>query len=149
MIEGIQVVRNIKPEEWNQVNLECLEAQGFYPIKDGSYSIPEEQKQAWGLAQYSCLAQFPVDSAYAGPYGESEHRRFYEYWGETTIPCLVENGYPVNELPSFEVFQANVGTPNEFYPLALDSLSERGLEAEATCRTIPSSDYIRGFSDTP
>lgn len=150
MIDNIEIVRKIKPEEWNDLNRQCMIDFGFPISTEGEIgAVPEDQYQALGLAEYSCLYTYPTDDIYNTPYGEPELRRYYEHWRDMTIPCLTDNGYASNDLPSFEVFRATAGTEKEFYPNAEEPLSERWIHAEEVCITLPSADYIRGLADTP
>lgn len=149
MLEPVDVVRKVHPDEWEEVQQACLGEAGFPFEEKTGYTFPEEQAQTFGLAQYKCLGMYPEEDIYTAPYGEAELRRFYDYWGSTVIPCLQAHGYATNSLPSFEVFQATVGTAEEFFPLADTTSGEGAMEAGELCKTLPSADYIRGLSDTP
>lgn len=150
MTSGIEVVREIKPGEWDQVNHDCMESFGFPELPDGGgWSVPEEQSQAYGLAVYSCLVMYPYAEIYTKPNGEKEHRRFYDYWGNTVLPCLKEKGYATRELPSFEVFRATAGTSEEYYPVGEALTDPRFNEATEACKVLPSADYILGLTNTP
>ena len=151
MTDDIQVVRKIKPEEWDQINHDCMESFGFPELPNGGgwdISLPE-QHQAYGLAMYSCLKMYPYDDIYTKPFGEAEFKRYYDYWGGVVLSCLKEHGYATHELPSFDVFKATAATPDEYYPVAEDFGSHRFDEASETCHVIPATDYILGLTDTP
>lgn len=125
---------------------------GFPPTPAGDWSIPEEQWQTFGVAEYSCLVMYPYAEIYTYKSGEAEHRRYYEDWRDIVLPCLKEKGYATKELPSFEIFTANAGSENEYYPVGEDFHdlgSTRFEEAAEACHVLSSADYIRGLTDTP
>ncbi len=152
MTEGIEVVRKIKPEEWQQAHESCLNDFGYFASPNGDWGVPEEQWQALGIATYSCLVMYPVQDKYTKKNGEPELLRYYEYWRDTVLPCLKEKGYETNELPSFEVFTATAGTEKEYHPIGdvdEEFSTTRWEEATEVCHVLPSADYILGFTDTP
>jgi len=61
------------------------------------------------LDWYRCYAENPVDSAYTMN-SVAEFDFVYDYYQDTLIPCLAQNGHPIADAPSREEFRTNWDT---------------------------------------
>lgn len=66
-----------------------------YSYRDISLVDSDPERLDW----YECFAAFPVDSRYTLR-SVDEFDFLYDYYQDTLIPCLAENGHPVTAAPS-------------------------------------------------
>lgn len=103
----VKVVREIEPLEINALVDECMNDFGWVKDSAGSYTIPDAQRQAFGIANYTCVAQYPDKPIYTSPYTEEHYQNSYEYMRDVILPCIAQEGIDTNELPSFETYKQN------------------------------------------
>lgn len=109
----VPLIRYATPRELAALKVECLNAAGFPDVvltDDDAVSygaVPPEQELAFGLANYTCAAQYLVDPIYRAPLSAEQLGTLYDYYQSGLIPCLAERGYPVEDVPSKETFVAN------------------------------------------
>ncbi len=77
-----------------------------------------EQQAAFSLALYVCNAKYPTDPKYLAPLNESQHEFVYEFLVNELVPCIEKAGFDVGEIPSFQAYLADAGTPREWVPMA-------------------------------
>ena len=105
----VQVVREINPDEYGGVMVECLTEFGFEArSEDGGRSLgaeyPSEQEDAYRLAAYTCEARYPLKPIYYQPYDEALLSRLHAFFVDEQIPCLHQAGYSTIEAPSLKTF---------------------------------------------
>lgn len=108
---SVTVVREITPSESRTVLNSCLSEAGWELTQEGSgaaaYDISPDQEDAFNLAYYTCVAQYPVEAKYSEPYTDEQFGILYDHWTDTTIPCLEGLGYEVRDVPSRQTFIEN------------------------------------------
>lgn len=72
-----------------------------------SPDMPADQSDAWELAFYICVAQYPVDQTLFKQYGREQVDLLYAYYVDELVPCLTREGYENPEIPSLETFRAS------------------------------------------
>lgn len=112
----VDVIRIVTPEERGALVDACLAEEGF-PVGDGSQGFPESQLEAFNLAQFVCMARYPVDPEVTGTWTEVQTAIQYEWTVNVLIPCLEGLGYVIANVPSREVFIENWFT-SPFRPYA-------------------------------
>lgn len=113
----VVVVRETRPEEMGASVAECVREQGFEAraFPDGSWETvgAPGQGDAVALAEYVCIAQYPLQPQFYQPLGDARLRQSYEYHVSTTIPCLQGLGYTTPEPPTAEVYIATYRATGE------------------------------------
>jgi hypothetical protein len=61
----VTVVQLVTPEQRGAFVEACLTEQGYSPT-EGAYAVPIEETAAFDLANYICLARYPIDPSYTG-----------------------------------------------------------------------------------
>lgn len=100
----VAVVRVVEPLEQPALVSECLAEEGFLEGPSGGQTIPEDQRGAFGLAQYTCMARYPYDPRVYEPLTDSQVEFIRAYLVESAYPCLASLGYDLPEVPSAETF---------------------------------------------
>lgn len=104
----VEVVRETRPEEIGELVAKCMQEQGFdaKAFPDGSWetSAGPGQGEAVAMAEYVCIAQYPLQPKFYQPYDDDKLRQSYDWHVNTTIPCLQDLGYTTPEPPSVEVY---------------------------------------------
>ncbi|WP_157621785.1 hypothetical protein [Serinicoccus hydrothermalis] len=155
--EDVELVRYVTPEEQFDLKADCLEQEGFPPIREGgeiSYIPGEDQMMAFAVANYVCVGRYPIDFAYTQPLTDAQWTRVYEHQVEVTVPCIRELGYEVADPPTLQTY-LDTGPESRWNPVAEveqqvteDALStgrwdsfEEFLDA---CPPSPPADELRG-----
>jgi hypothetical protein len=118
----VEFVRFIDQDEWAQVIVDCLTAEGMDAkvSTDGQggfeSSAPSGQASAMDMARYVCDAKYPIDPALHLPPTEAELAYLYDYFALVLTPCLKAEGYEVIEPPSRQVFLDTYGTKDMWSP---------------------------------
>ncbi len=105
--EDVELVRYVTPEEQFDLMTDCLEQEGFPPIREGgeiSYIPGEDQMMAFAVATYVCVGRYPIDFAYTQPLTDDQWARVYEHQVEVTVPCIRELGYEVSDPPTLQTY---------------------------------------------
>lgn len=143
----VEVRRVIEPVEWDRVFVECMAEQGYHRQADGSWpGIPVEQKDAFNTAVYVCHGSYPPPTVYSQPWDEGQKRAMYRYTVDSLVPCLQEQGYPVDQEPSEEVFISSWDTQPwvPYTHLDLSALSQVQFEdLTRTCPQTPPLDLLQ------
>lgn len=104
----VAVIRETRPEEMGELVAECVREQGFdaKAFPDGSWETvgAPGQDDAVALAEYRCIAQYPLQPVFYQPLDDDHLRQSYDWHVETTIPCLQDLGYTTPEPPTVEVY---------------------------------------------
>lgn len=111
----VSVVRWVLPEEADDARRPCLEEAGFPSQPDGSYYTPEDQRDAWNLAQYTCWMSYPVLQKYGGVWEAPQVEIQYEWTVTFLVPCLEAEGFPIHNIPSKAKF-IDSWSSAAFYP---------------------------------
>lgn len=121
-IPHVAPVRFVDPSEPPEAMAQCLRDEGFEAAvePDGGLSSGYriEQQAAYSLALYICNAKYPPDPKYLAPLNESQREFVYEFLINELVPCIEKAGFDVGEIPSFQAYLADAGTPREWTPMA-------------------------------
>lgn len=112
----VDVVREISPEESDEVTSECMTEQGFPPDREGgtmSWTTPDGQLLGLNTALYVCQAKYPVAHRYRESLSRAQLELVYDHQVEVMVPCIRELGYDVPEPPSRERFLERDGAWEE------------------------------------
>jgi hypothetical protein len=116
----VDVVREISPEESDEVTVECMTEQGFPPDRGGgtmSWTTPDGQLLGLNTALYVCQAKYPVAHRYRESLSREQLELVYDHQVEVMVPCIRDLGYDVPEPPSRERFLERNGTWEELAQL--------------------------------
>lgn len=106
-----QIVRVIAPEEQPEVWQACMTEAGYSVSVtfDGGLTppqdLPDDQWDAYDVADYICHAQFPVDLTMYRTFGGEQIEATYAYYVDVLTVCLQERGITVAEPPTWEAFR--------------------------------------------
>lgn len=114
---AVETVRLVTPEERGPLVDACLAEQGYSSLDLLEVGIPEEQLGAFELAQFICMAKYPIDPEYTSPWSEDQISIQYDWTIDSVIPCLVDRGYTITDVPSREVF-ISTWFSDPFYPFS-------------------------------
>lgn len=133
----VELVRFTTPEEWADVQVECLSENGFAArVSQGGVviegDVPAEQGEAVNLAFYRCGAAYPSDprSGQALPRVRAEQQ--YDHMVTVAASCVEGYGVVVSEPPSMETWLSHYyGDQPTWDPFneAAEQLSLEELEA--------------------
>ncbi|MDO8122566.1 hypothetical protein Q6346_14745 [Isoptericola sp. b490] len=141
----VAVVREVTPDEFAQVQADCMTQFGFPQDASGGYSVPNDQAEALHLAIYKCTAMFPTAAKYSVPLDEQQLELVYDYYVNTLVPCLKAHGSPVDQPPSKQTFLGTIGTADEYSPYASVTGDESQLQAlQDACPALPPTDELYG-----
>ena len=137
----IAIVRVVDETEWPETYASCLTDLGFPAQVEGdgvAMDIPQGQEDAQKIASYTCLAKYPIDpNQDRGNLTDAQKEVVYVYVTQTLVPCLEENGYDIENIPSKTAFIEGYGTPNAWNPyfqIADQSfITAEGKEIETLC----------------
>lgn len=83
-----------------------------YSYQDISLATSESERLDW----YECFAAYPVDSTYTLQ-SVAQFDFLYDYYQDTLIPCLQENGFPITDAPTRLEFRTTwVGWSDPLFP---------------------------------
>lgn len=103
-----RVVTNLEQPE---VMAACMTEQGI-PTEvspDGrgwQFSAQSAQADAVRLAEYVCLATFPLAAQFSEPFDAGQLGVQYAWLRDEVIPCMRSLGYPTPQMPSLQTFVA-------------------------------------------
>lgn len=104
----VPIVRETRPEEMGELVADCVREQGFEAraFPDGSWETvgAPGQADAAALAEYVCIAQYPLQPQFYQPLDDARLHQSYDWHVNTTIPCLQSMGYTTPEPPTVEVY---------------------------------------------
>lgn len=110
----------ISRDESGRVYAECISEQGFDATENSSggvhFDVPKEQQPALAVAEYRCLARYPVHPVFMQPLTEEQVEILYDYYVDTLVPCLEGEGYDVGEVPTLETYKATRRTDEQWFP---------------------------------
>lgn len=142
----IEVVRWVLPEEFSDIEAECLDKHGFPRQADGSYTVPEDQRATFGLAQFECYAAYPVHPRYTREWTEEQIGRQYDWTVQSVIPCLEDQGLIVGEPPPTRSTFIDQWATSPYFPFAFlnsETLTdEEWNELELLCPQQAPSDVL-------
>lgn len=117
----VQVIREIRPDERDDILRTCMTEAGFPPAGDASnsWSVPPPQLKAFNIAMFTCDAAYPIGWKYRQPMNTDQLRMVYEYYGHELASCIRLQGFDSPQLPSFDQFITTAGTKDEYNPWAL------------------------------
>lgn len=110
----VAAVRFISADEFAQTRVDCLSKLGFSAnvMEDGGVEFddpPAGQAEALAIANYTCALEYPVDPA-EGMMTGSRLRTLYDYYVDVLVPCLENEGYEIDTVPSWTVFNEQYAT---------------------------------------
>lgn len=104
----VEVVRETRPEEAGELIAACVQEQGFdaQAFPDGSWETvgAPGQAEAVALAEYRCIAAYPLQPVFYQPLDDELLRQSYDWHVTTTIPCLQQLGHATPQPPTLEVY---------------------------------------------
>lgn len=111
----VDPIREITPAESKEVHDQCLVERGWV-MSEGGFTYPADQRQAFFLESYICIASYPIRQEYLEPLDEAAWGRIYDYWVSETVPCFRAEGLDVSEPPTKETFlEGRAWTPDSDY----------------------------------
>lgn len=107
----VEMIRKVSLGESEQIMAECMGESGWVATihEDGTREygpFTPEQEQAFGLASYVCMMQYPLEEKYAKPLTQAQHELVYAHLQSEWIPCMAELGITLPELPTLESYLA-------------------------------------------
>lgn len=147
----VQVVRRVDKTEWASTQAECLQSAGFAVMArpDGGVDtkdVPEAQLgKPFGLAMYTCMAQYPIDAKYYVPYTDKQLETVYKYLRGPFSECVANLGYAKPDLPSLGVFVDSYRSQDPFDPfgqIAAGISEDRWFALNQTCPPEPPSSQL-------
>jgi hypothetical protein len=130
----VDVVREILPEEYPELAVLCMKEQGFtVEILDGGVltsTYPTDQKDAYNLAQYVCMAKYPHYPVFYLPKSDTTLRVMYDWATDNIIPCLAAEGVTVEDMPTFEVYRDRYRTEGATWNPLFDN-------PQSQCKDVP------------
>jgi hypothetical protein len=139
-------IRFIDMKDWADTLADCLTEAGFPTTASGggiSSTPPTGQELAWGLAAYTCSAQYPVDPRQTRPPSDAQIAYLYDYYTMIAVPCLEEVGFTdIAEPPSKQTYISTYGTPGLWSPYEQShSTAAQWEEAAVSCPQVPDEVY--------
>lgn len=142
--EDLEVIRWVSLDEFGYVLADCFTEAGFPTegLPDGgwrTYADLTENSDQYSLAFITCLAKYPVHPASEWDRTSGEYlAAAYDYLVNALIPCLIDEGYPQPDPPSFDVFTERMRAEPYLidfvdFPDAIEIPWEDVLDLELTC----------------
>lgn len=106
--EHVDVIRERDNDDYLTIH-QCLEGRGFPMTQTGEdrfeISVPEEQTDAFNIAQHTCELEYPIDSeTQHAPYNEEQIGRVYDWQTGEARECFEAHGINVSDPPSRQQF---------------------------------------------
>ncbi|USQ78394.1 hypothetical protein NF556_12135 [Ornithinimicrobium faecis] len=140
----VEVVRETRPEEMGELVADCVREQGFearaFPDQSWETRGGPGQAEAIALAEYVCIAQYPLQPQFYQPLDDARLRQSYEYHVNTTIPCLQDLGYTTPEPPSVEVYVETYRARGDQW--IAQTAGDLPFETIDQCPPVPSGDDL-------
>lgn len=144
-IPRVDRIRFIELDEWSDVMATCLTEAGFVAVSspDGGLSsgAPDGQELPYGLAAYTCSAQYPVDPRENVELNADQIRYLYDYYTLVATPCLEKLGFTdLPEPPSQQSYISsyNSGPSWDLYGAVSDqATADEWYEANDLCPQRP------------
>ncbi len=142
---SVDRVRFITLNEWADVMAQCLTEAGFdaESAPDGGLlsSAPSGQELPYGLASYTCSAQYPIDPRENIALTTDQIRYLYDYYTLVATPCLEDLGF--TDLPEPPSQQSYISTYESgpswdlYSAVALQADEDEWYEANELCPQRP------------
>lgn len=123
---SVDVVKRVGPKEQVERVVACMHKAGWsdVQIENGGIRGPwdpddPEQREAIGLALYTCYAKYPIRTELLKP-SEEMHRRLYNYFKDELAPCLKSRGYDISPAPGWEQWLHALQHDKEFWDPAIE-----------------------------
>lgn len=147
----VAVVRTISLYDYADVMLSCLHDSGFPQAErtaDGEgvamQISSDAEAKAYAIAEYTCGAQYPIDSKYTQPLSTDQLGMLYDYYRGDLSDCLRARGYTPSTAPSLAEFVENYDTEQSWSPIG-DVVGQLSLDAAtellAACPDVPDGIY--------
>lgn len=112
-IPDTELIRYVSLYEWAPAIVDCMLEQGFGAslLSDGGVSYeepPAGQEEGLAVAAYVCAVEYPVELT--EQLNDVQLRKLYNYYVNDLVPCLADEGYDINDIPSFETFRDRYGS---------------------------------------
>lgn len=139
-VPEVSVVKVVSAEERVAYVSECLAEQGFVTDGTGARAYTEDQKQAYGHAEYVCSAKYPLAPEDWGHVPSQDERiRYYHYWVDVLTPCYEDLGYEIPDPPSLESWLSGEEWAPYYYAAPEDAEAEK--ERDRLCPIEPPDSY--------
>ena len=136
----VKVVRWVDDEEYDVVHHQCLADAGF-PFEFGDSEISDEEEALYNNAAYTCHAQYPVKvHPKDKEWGKKEIKRQYEWTVDFLIPCLAEQGFTAEDVPSEATF-IDTWESDPYYPARYVELPAENMKPSEQNRRMLDIDY--------
>lgn len=144
-IPSVARIRFIALNEWADVMATCLTEAGFAAESSRggglASSAPEGQDLPYGLAAYTCSAQYPIDPRENVELNADQIRYLYDYYTEVATPCLEALGFTdFPEPPSQQTYISSYNSRPEwdlYGAVALQATEDEWYEANDLCPQRP------------
>lgn len=125
--------------EWVNKLVTCLQADGWdvrvAPTGDGIIpKVPKAQQVPYEAAKRRCMKKLG-DPPGSGDLSEAELKALYA-WGNQTVACLREHGWPAEDPPSYETYVEQVTHAHEY-------LKEHGTLWGAMSRVVEDPSLVK------
>lgn len=152
----VKVVRWVEIEDSQLVYQQCLTDAGFSSEFEDRL-LSKEEERLINLAAYTCRAQYPVKvHPKYKEWGKKEIKRQYDWTVDFLIPCLAEQGFTAEDVPSeatfIDTWESDPYYPARYVELPAESMkpseyNRRMLEIDYTCpQIIPDQVLYDGVS---
>ena len=152
----VKVVRWVEIEDSQLVYQQCLTDAGFSSEFEDRL-LSKEEERLINLAAYTCRAQYPVKvHPKSTEWGEKQIKRQYEWTVVFLIPCLAEQGFTAEDVPSeatfIDTWESDPYYPARYVELPAENMkpseqNRRMLEIDYTCpQIIPDQVLYDGVS---
>ena len=122
----IDVVEEVSPGDQLERVVSCMQEAGWADVhveNDGirypRHADDPDQRQAIGLALYTCYARFPVTTEFLHP-TDAMCRRLYDYFTDELAPCLRSHGYDISPAPPWEHWLHALRQDQEYWDPSLE-----------------------------
>lgn len=144
-------------EENSDVLAACLEEQGFtveITAEGFQVRLANGQGEAYFRADYVCSGQYPLHEGYMSPLTSEQLAVHYKWTTEHLVPCMVENGFDVESVPTWETYRAEFEATqriwNPFDSRTDEAWLQTVREVQETCQIEPDDEDVYGtFPPTP
>lgn len=118
---SVDVVEEVGPMRQVERVVACMHESGWSDVhlENGGVRYPwdpddPEQREAIGLALYTCYAKYPVRAELLHP-SEEMYRRLYDYFRDELAPCLRSRGHDISPAPNWEYWLYAIANDREYW----------------------------------
>ena len=121
---------------------ECMNDAGFdrYHL-DGSIETDEDglivMSDAEWIASFDCSTHLSLSSHQNGTLNRAQREYAYDYYEQVLVPCLMNHGVELYEVPSREEFHASLGVWNPYISVRGSDLERVTADEELRSECLP------------